>query len=75
MNEFVRRLRGDAPPPAPEELHRARREAERQLEWVEAYLAAVEGIELHDPRLTLEAGELRLAVRAFRARLGKPRVL
>jgi len=54
---------------------RAWREAERQVEWAETYLAAVDGIELHDVELTLEARRLRAAVADLRRRLGRPRVL
>lgn len=54
---------------------RDRREAERQLEWAEAYLGAVEGIDVGDPHLALEARRLRAAVADLRERLRKPRVL
>ena len=57
------------------DVARDRREAERQLEWAEAYLGAVEGIDLGDPHLALEARRLRAAVADLRRRLRKPRVL
>ncbi len=57
------------------DVARARREAERQVEWAETYLAAVDGIDLHDPELALEARRLRAAVADFRRRLRGPRLL
>ena len=57
------------------DLARDRREAERQLEWAETYIAAIDGIELGDPELALEARRLRAAVGDLRRRLGRPRVL
>jgi hypothetical protein len=57
------------------DLARDRREAERQLEWAEAYLGAVEGIDVGDPHLALEARRLRAAVADLRHRLERPRLL
>jgi hypothetical protein len=57
------------------EVEGAWREAERQVEWAETYLAAVDGIELDDPELQLEARRLRAAVAELRRRLSRPRVL
>jgi hypothetical protein len=57
------------------DLARDRREAERQLEWAEAYLGAVEGIDVGDPRVGLEARRLRGAVADLRHLVARPRVL
>ena len=57
------------------DLARDRRAAERQLEWAEAYLGAVEGIDLVEPHLALEARRLRAAVADLRERLQRPRLL
>ena len=60
--------------PAPD-LARTWREAERQLEWAETYLAAVDGIDLHDAALALETRRLRAGVAELRRQLSRPRVL
>ena len=75
MLEFVRRVRGAQEPPTPESVQLARREAERQLEWAETYLAAVEGIDLDDPLAALEVRRLRAAVRDLCRSLSRPHLL
>lgn len=68
----------EPPPPEPrrvEVLRRSHREAELQLEWAEAYLAAVEGIDTGDPGHAHEARRLRLEVAELRQSIRKPRVL
>ena len=64
-----------ASPHEPAELRRARREAERQLAWAEAYLAAAEGIETGDPFWPQEVRRLRLEVARLREQLRRPRVV
>lgn len=54
---------------------RGRLEAERQLEWAEVYLAAAEGVDLDDRRLSLEVRRLRTEVEQLRRTLARPRVL
>ncbi len=66
------------PPPEPGRpaaVRRARREAERQLEWAEAYLAAAEGLDTGDAGHGLEARRLRLEVGRLRQSLRRPRLL
>ena len=64
MLEFVYHLRRTARRPLAGDLQNppragVRREAERQLEWAEIYLAAAERIDLGDPGLSAEIRELR----------------
>lgn len=75
MPAFLRKEPAALEAPRPEKLRRARREAARQLEWAEVYLAAVEGIDTGDPGHGREARRLRGEVARLRELMARPRLL